>query len=152
MPKIYDLKDKKEYLKEVATLEYNEWANNKEEDYQARIERKIAKINSLFSEKNFVKLILLNSEELIGFVSMFPNDCEEYKELTPWYATIYIKKNYRNKGYSKVLTKAILEKAKTMNIKQLYLKTKLKGYYEKLGAKYYKNLNEEENIYYFDTE
>lgn len=147
---IYNLKDKKEYLEEVAILEHNEWAKNKEDNYQERIKRKIAKINSLFEEKNFVKLILLDSKELIGFISIFPNDCDEYKELTPWYATIYVKEKYRNKGYSKILTKAILEKAKTMNINRLYLKTELKGYYEKLGAKYYKKLNERENIYYFD--
>ena len=71
---IYNLKDKKEYLEEVAILEHNEWAKNKEDNYQERIKRKIAKINSLFEEKNFVKLILLDSKELIGFISIFPND------------------------------------------------------------------------------
>ena len=30
--KIYNLKDKLEYLDEVATLEYEEWASDKEKD------------------------------------------------------------------------------------------------------------------------
>ena len=38
--KIYNLKDKLEYLDEVATLEYEEWASNKEKDKKSRIERK----------------------------------------------------------------------------------------------------------------
>lgn len=37
---IYNLKDKLEYLDEVARLEYNEWADNKEKDKEERIERK----------------------------------------------------------------------------------------------------------------
>lgn len=38
--KIYNLKEKLEYLNEVANLEYEEWADNKEENKQERIERK----------------------------------------------------------------------------------------------------------------
>ena len=37
---IYNLKDKLEYLDEVAKLEYDEWAYNKEKDREYRIERK----------------------------------------------------------------------------------------------------------------
>ena len=33
---IYDLKDKIEYLDEVARLEYEEWADNKEENKEGR--------------------------------------------------------------------------------------------------------------------
>lgn len=38
--KIYNLQDKLEYLEEVAILEYEEWASNKEENKHTRIERK----------------------------------------------------------------------------------------------------------------
>ena len=37
---IYNLKNKLEYIDEVAKLEYDEWADNKEENRQWRIERK----------------------------------------------------------------------------------------------------------------
>ena len=37
---IYNLKDRLEYLNEVSELEYDEWADNKEENRQWRIERK----------------------------------------------------------------------------------------------------------------
>ena len=43
---IYNLKDKLEYLDEVANLEYEEWADNKEKNKNERIERK---------KKRFVK-------------------------------------------------------------------------------------------------
>lgn len=45
--KIYNLKDKLEYLDEVAKLEYEEWADNKEENKKERdlypFSQKIAK-------------------------------------------------------------------------------------------------------------
>ena len=37
---VYNLKDKLEYLEEVSNLEYEECADNKEEDKEARIKRK----------------------------------------------------------------------------------------------------------------
>lgn len=42
--KIYNLKDKLEYLDEVARLEYEEWADNKEENKEERIKRKKKRI------------------------------------------------------------------------------------------------------------
>lgn len=147
---IYNLQDKLEYLDEVAKLEYDEWASNKEENRQTRIERKKEKICNMFSNKSFCKLILVNNKELIGFISLFPTDCEEEKNLTPWYATMYVKKKYRNFGYSKILNEAILNEAKNRKFKAIYLKTNLKNYYEKFGAIFIKKLKSNENLYKFE--
>lgn len=143
---IYNLKDKLEYLDEVARLEYEEWADNKEE----RIKRKKEKICCMFSNKSFCKLILVDNHELIGFISIFPEDCEEEKELTPWYATMYVKKEYRNHGYSRILNDAILKEAKDRGFLTLYLKTDLKNYYEKFGATFIKKLKSGESLYKFE--
>lgn len=101
--KIYNLKDKIEYVEEVAQLEYEEWADNKEIDKVNRISKKKNKIINMFNEKSFCKLILLDEEKLIGFVSIFPYDCDELPDLTPWYATMYVKKEYRKKDIPKYL-------------------------------------------------
>ena len=53
---IYNLKDKLEYLDEVANLEYEEWADNKEKNKNERIERKKEKICKMFLDKSFCKL------------------------------------------------------------------------------------------------
>lgn len=148
--KIYNLQDKLEYLEEVAILEYEEWASNKEENKQIRIERKKQKICNMFYNKSFCKLIIVNSDNLIGFISIFPNDCEEEKNLTPWYATMYVKKEYRNQGYSRLLNEAILDEAKKRNFKTIYLKTNLSNYYEKFGAIFMRKLNNNEKLYRFD--
>ena len=87
---------------------------------------------------------------MIGFISIFPKDCEEEKELKPWYATMYVKKEYRKKGYSKILNDAILQESRKRNYKEIFLKTKLNNYYEKFGAKFIKTLNNGEKLYKFE--
>lgn len=148
--KIYNLKDKLEYLDEVATLEYEEWTSNKEKDKKSRIERKKEKICEAFNNESFCKLILVEKNNLIGFISIFPKDSEEEKQLTPWYATMYVKEKYRNNGYSKILNDAILKEAKNRKFKVLYLKTDLENYYEKFGAIFIKKLKSGESLYKFE--
>lgn len=149
---VYNLQEKLEYLDEVAKLEYEEWADNKEVDKQERINRKKEKICNMFSNKYFCKLILIDNNNLIGFISIFPHDCEEEKNLTPWYATMYVKKEYRKRGYSRILDKAIKEEARKRKIKILYLKTNLTNYYEKFGATFIKKLKSGENLYKFELD
>lgn len=150
MLEVYNLLNKLEFLEEVAILEYEEWADNKEKDKENRIVKKIEKIKSNLKNDDFCKLILLSNDRLIGFISIFPNDCDECINLTPWYATMYVKKEYRGNGYSKILNDAILEESRRRNYKEIFLKTDLNNYYEKLGAKFIKKLNNGEKLYKFE--
>ena len=63
---------------------------------------------------------------------------------------MFVKEEYRGKGYSKILNEAILKEAKKRGFNRIYLKTDLVNYYEKFGAKYLENLNNAEKLYYFD--
>ena len=149
MLKIYNILEKMEFLKEVATLEYEEWADKPEEDKEARIKGKIEKIKIKLKGKDFCKLILLDDDKLIGFISIFPQDCDECPKLSPWYATMYVKQEYRGQGYSKILNDAILKEARKRGYKEIYLKTTLNDYYEKFGAIFVKKIREEK-IYKFE--
>lgn len=154
MLKISDLKDKQQYIKEVANLTQQEWGSKAKtkEEQQRKLMRKIEKIKQNFNHPYYCTLLLLNNEKLIGFISIFEKDCEERKELFPWYATMYVKKEYRGKGYSRILNDAILQEAKRRKIKRIYLKTTLENYYEKFGARYLETLDNGEKIYYFDLD
>lgn len=145
--KIYNLKERKEYIKEVAELEYNEWAENPKENHEERIRKKVDKIKLNLEQPDFCKFILLDEDILVGFISIFPKDSDELPELTPWYATMYVKKEYRGKGCSKILNDAILKEAKQRGYKEIYLKSELKNYYEKFGAIEIQNITETEKLY-----
>jgi len=130
---IFDLKDKQEFMYEVMELELLEWSDEVV-DKEDRISKKIDKYNKFVNENNFCKLILVDENELIGFISLFPFDGDEEKDLTPWYATMFVKKEFRGKGYSKLLNDAILDVARKRGFNEVYLKTELINYYEKFGA------------------
>ncbi len=148
--KIFNISEKIEYLREVIILEHNEWAENPNENFEQRIDAKIKRNLENLSQKDFCKLILLDNETLIGFISIFPIDCDEYPELTPWYATMYVKEEYRGKGYSKILNDAILDEARKRGFSKIYLKTTLKNYYEKFGAQYISTIKDNEKLYYYE--
>lgn len=143
---IYNIKDKMEYLDEVVLLEHNEWASNKEDDIESRLKRKKEKIISMLDNKSFCKLILVENNNLIGFISLFPYE-KETDEIGPWYATMYVKKEYRGLGYSKLLNNAILEEARRLGFKKVYLKSDLENYYEKFGAKLIGQYDDKEKLY-----
>lgn len=149
--KIYNIKEKPEYIEEVARLSKLEWAEYKtEEELNKKIQETINKINNNLDNPYYCKLILLDNEKLVGFISIFETDGDEHQELKPWYATMYVKKEYRGKGYSKILNNAILKEAKERGFKKIYLKSELKNYYEKFGAKYMSDLKNGEKLYYID--
>lgn len=147
---IYNLRDKLEYLDEVIELEYNEWASNPDDNREERLLKKRDKLLKQLEEKDFCKLILVVDNDLVGFISIFPHDCDERPDLYGWYATMYVVSKYRGLGYSRILNDAILKEAKSRGFNRLYLKTELNNYYEKFGAKYMENIDDSEKIYYFD--
>lgn len=148
---IYDIKEKQEYIREVAELTQNEWGSkvNSLEEFEEKVKHKIEKILSKLDDKSYCKLILIESGILIGFISIFPSDGDERRELSPWYATMFVKEEYRGNGYSKILNDAILEEARKRGFEKLYLKTRLENYYEKFGARYLETLKSGEKLYYF---
>lgn len=151
MLKIYDIGEKQEYLEEVVTLTRLEWGNKNDskEEFDNKVKDKIEIIKNNFDNPYFAKLILLDDNNLVGFISLFEKDGERI-DLKPWYATMYVKKEYRGKGYSKILNDAILKVAKTRGFKRVYLKSDLINYYEKFGAIYMEDLSNGEKLYYID--
>ena len=145
---LINVKNNENYLYEYALLCSLEWGEPKsKEELDKYIEEKVKRI---INEDKVISIIGLIDKELIGFISLFKYDGDERRDLTPWYATMYVKKEYRNKGYSKILNGAILKEAKNLGYKKIYLKSDLINYYEKFGAKYIEKLNNGENLYYID--
>ena len=147
---VIDLKCSK-YIDEYIELCSLEWGEKKtKSEMQEYIKRKKNKI--LDGDKYISILGLINENELVGFISLFKTDGDDRTDLSPWYATMYVKEKYRNKGYSKILNNTILKKAKELGYQKVYLKTDLNNYYEKFGARYIENLSNGEKLYYIDIE
>ena len=146
---IIDIKSDNLYLEEYCNLCSLEWGDNKSDiEMKSYIQRKKERI--LTGDKVISILGLVDDNVLIGFISLFNYDGDERKDLTPWYATMYVKKEYRGKGLSKILNDAIINEAKRLGYDKVYLKSELVNYYEKFGAIYIEDLNSGEKLYYID--
>lgn len=145
---LYNIKNKPEYIEEFILCCHDEWGHPwKSSDVSKRLEEKIK--STLKRIEKYPILILLDEEKLVGFISLFENDLKTRKDLTPWYSTLYIKEEYRGKHLSKKLNDALIEEAKKLGYKKLYLKTDLNNFYEKYGFKYLETVDDEK-IYYLD--
>ena len=135
------------YLDEYIRLCYETWGK-KDKEINTYIKEKRERI---LKEDKIISIIgLIDNNIMLGFISLFKYDGIEKHDLTPWYATMYVKKEYRNNGYSKILNEAILKEAKRLGYNRVYLKTDLVNYYEKFNAKYIENLSNKEKLYYID--
>lgn len=145
--KIINIKNNTKYLKEYITLCYLEWSE-KEKKLTEYIDYKLRKLKI---ENNIILILgLVDHNKLVGFISLLKKDGDCEVKLTPWYATMYVKKEYRGRGYSRILNDALLEKSKRLGYTKVYLKSNLINYYEKFGAIYIKKLENGESLYYID--
>ena len=140
-----NLKDSKKYLEDYVRLCSLEWGSPKSDD---EVKEKVSSI--LSGDKVISVLGLVDDDTLIGFISLFKYDGDERRDLSPWYATMYVKSEFRGKGYSKLLNDAIIEEARNLGYSKIYLKTDLVNYYEKFGAKYLEDLECGEKLYYIE--
>jgi N-acetylglutamate synthase and related acetyltransferases len=146
---LYNLKDFPQYIEEFVLICHEEWGSPWAD---CEIEKKLSEgiSKALKRLENYPTLILLDNDILVGFVSLFEKDCEERENLSPWYATLYVKEQYRGNNITKKLSEAIIEKAKKMGFEKIYLKTELENFYDKYGFKYLENISKDEKIYYMD--
>ena len=143
--RIINIKDNDNYLTEYIKLCNLEWENKKDNIEKYIIEKK----EKILSNDKVISILgLIDENNLVGFISLFKYDGEYRKDLTPWYATMYVKEEYRGKGYSKLLNDALLNEAKKLGYTKVYLKTELENYYEKFGAIFQENINDKEKLYY----
>lgn len=145
--KIINITNNNKYLKEYIALCYLEWSE-KEKELTEYIDYKLRKLKI---ENNIILILgLVDHNKLVGFISLLKKDGDCEVKLTPWYATMYVKKEYRGRGYSRILNDALLEKSKRLGYTKVYLKSNLINYYEKFGAIYIKKLENGESLYYID--
>ena len=145
--KIINITNNTKYLKKYIALCYLEWSE-KEKKLTEYIDYKLRKLKI---ENNIIFILgLVDHNKLVGFISLLKKDGDCEVNLTPWYATMYVKKEYRGRGYSRILNDALLEKSKRLGYTKVYLKSNLINYYEKFGAIYIKKLENGESLYYID--
>ena len=69
----------------------------------------------------------------VGTVGLLRTDLLSRQEFTPWMAVLRVLPEYRGRGIATRLQEYILREAARMGYREIYLYTKMTGFYEKSG-------------------
>lgn len=83
--------------------------------------------------------VMLDNNIIIGSYALLTNDIISRQDLMPWFACLFVNKEYRNKGFAEELITHGLNESQKKGFNTLYLSTDLKGFYEKKGWDYHSN-------------
>jgi N-acetylglutamate synthase-like GNAT family acetyltransferase len=79
-------------------------------------------------------LIALSGDELVGSASLAQSDLHDLVSFTPWLSAVYIAPEYRRRGIGSALVQRMVEEAKGLGYRRLYLFTPDKEhFYARLG-------------------
>jgi len=121
-----------EQLEVVATMIHTEFVQKKKGT--APYEKVKAFLDKKPSEPYPMTFVALDDATCIGTVSLFENDLNERLAYTPWLASLFVEKVYRNQGIAQQLINQLIVYAKSLQITTIYLKTEnASAYYIKLG-------------------
>ena len=122
-------KDNIHELDRAMDMIFDQWGDG----FSSSKESKLNKIKSLIlSDAEFPKVYLLKEgKKYIGSFSILDHELEG-SQLSPWLACVVIDKQYRGKGYGTILLEHIKKIIDENNL-EIYLTTKLIGFYEKIG-------------------
>jgi GNAT superfamily N-acetyltransferase len=118
---LYTLKQKPEYLDQVAKWLYLEWGIKTEGSSILAVKEKLKTFKN--TDKIPINYVALKGEHLAGTFNLMLSDPPERKDLSPWFGSLYVEPNYRNQGIGTYLLKSAVSKANIMGIQKLYLCT-----------------------------
>ena len=80
--------------------------------------------------------VALDGTEPVGTVGLLRTDLLSRQEFTPWMAVLFVLPAYRGRGIAAQLQAHVLAGARRMGVAEIYLNTKMSGFYEKDGWEY----------------
>ncbi|MFL0200361.1 GNAT family N-acetyltransferase [Exiguobacterium acetylicum] len=129
---INTLSNHPEQLEVVATMIHTEFVQKK--NRTTPYEQVKAFLDKKPIEPYPVTFVALDDVTCVGTVSLFENDLIERPAYTPWLASLFVEKVYRNQGIAQQLINQLIVYAKSRQVSTIYLKTdNAAAYYKKLG-------------------
>ena len=132
--KIIKIDHDNRYFREIFKI-YKNWLI--ESKYEFDEKKSLEEYMNSFNEDTLPNIYaLIINDTLIGMYELSAKDYIEDKPYTPYLSRVYVKEEYRNKGYGTMLIEHSINTAKGLNFKKLYLHTHHTNLYEKYGFKY----------------
>ncbi|MCI0529440.1 MAG: GNAT family N-acetyltransferase, partial [Nitrospira sp.] len=116
----------------LAQWHHAEWSSLNPGD---SVGRRIARLQSQKGRRQIpTTFIALRGETLLGSASLIAHDMDTRMGFSPWLASVYVAPEYRRSGVGSALVQRVVEEARALGVKLLYLFTTNKeSFYARLG-------------------
>ncbi len=118
---IVNLKEKPHYLNKLAQWQQNEWQDL---NPGLTLENRIKKMQAYLNSENIPSTFVANQlNKPIGSAAIVMHDLKTRTDLSPWLASVFVNPDYRNTGVGTKLVVTVMDYAKSIGIRNLYLFT-----------------------------
>jgi len=126
------LADHEALVSELAQLHFEEWSYLRPGE---TLQGRTARLRSCCGKRSIPTVVIgMLGPDLCGSAMLVTHDLESHPELTPWLAGVYVKPQYRSRGFGAALIERIVEEAQNLRVPRLYLYTpSTESLYEHLG-------------------
>ena len=134
----------KDELNKIIDIHYNHWIK-----YNPKMEKEktIYKFTKLYTkDKLTFGIVLINNDNnIVGFCVFKIENLKKYPEFYPWLSDVIILKEYRGKGYGKMLLQYGENLLKELGYNIIYVWTdQAPNFYKKLGFSYKQEVEKNE--------
>ncbi len=131
---LFALKQKPEYLDQVAEWLYLEWGMKTADSSLLTVHEKLKTFKNI--NKIPINYVAVKGDKLVGTFSLMLFDPPARRDLSPWLGSLYVEPTCRNHGIGTFLVDYAVAAARSFKIKKLYLCTSTQEQmYAKLGWK-----------------
>ena len=135
MVEVRFLADLPQHVAQLAAWHHAQW-----HEYHTGWTHEVARIelqSHTLSRALPTTLVLIENNLLLGSVSLLEDDAVELSAIgNAWLASLYVKPEARGRGFGAQLVKALMQHAKNIKLKEIFLFTpEHKAFYQMLGWK-----------------
>ncbi|KZN36973.1 GNAT family N-acetyltransferase [Pseudoalteromonas luteoviolacea] len=129
----YYLADKPQYLTTIASWYFKQWCEHSGRYSLQEVKQKLEK--ALNQHCLPMSVIALRGDELVGVAELKFHEMDAYLEFEHWLGGVFVSPSARGENIAKHLVIHLIDQAKRLDIKALYLQTESLGggLYRKLG-------------------
>ena len=128
----------------IADENYGYWKKiNPMLDYKESTENILSMKDN--SEQLPIGIALVKKDKIIGFCTLRENRLKNYPEINPWICNVLVFKQFRGKGYAKMMLDFAGQKLKALGYNKIYVWTdQTPDFYKKLDWGYEKEIEKNE--------
>ncbi len=126
------LADHPDRLETLAQWHHEEWRHLNPGD---TVEKREVRMRAHLAKRQIpTTFVAFDGDTLLGSACLLADDMHQYRDLTPWLASVFVAPEHRGGGVGSALVQRVVEEARALDVKTLYLYTPdRESFYARMG-------------------